>query len=471
MFIEFPYTNFHELNLDWILKMIKELNDKFDEAISAKIKFADPVQWDITKQYETLTLVINDNMAYLSMQPVPAGTPIDNTDYWQNVFDMSTLYDKIDDLEETLNEEIEELNEQLSEEIQTLDETTVKNNTTKKVLFLGDSYSTSNNRQLFHSFRNNVSIPSDNIVSEAVSGASFWDSSNSFLMQAQNFTGDKEGITDIIVVGGINDARLQFDDYSYAVPDVSSVTSAMDAFITYCHTNYPNAELHTAYIGGCLPSSTYYTTLHPAKSQEWAFWCWTIYARDHGFNVLETWNAIHTSKQNYSSDGLHPSNDIGLVELGRAIAHAYDKNSTTQNRPTAIANLTISGKTHGGNIGVFSRIKDNMAIMQIPDNYFQIENGEAISNADWSEIFTIDNINLFQIRPPVYITTSVALNGFTNASTPTIVPAEILIQDGKIYIKVFKIDNGSYLTFTAGSFATVTFYSIPNIIVPLWEVN
>ena len=26
----FPYTNFHDLNLDWIIQWIKELNDKFD---------------------------------------------------------------------------------------------------------------------------------------------------------------------------------------------------------------------------------------------------------------------------------------------------------------------------------------------------------------------------------------------------------------------------------------------------------
>ena len=30
LFEQFPYTNFHELNLDWILKKIKELNEKVD---------------------------------------------------------------------------------------------------------------------------------------------------------------------------------------------------------------------------------------------------------------------------------------------------------------------------------------------------------------------------------------------------------------------------------------------------------
>ena len=30
LFEQFPYANFHELNLDWILKKIKELDEKVD---------------------------------------------------------------------------------------------------------------------------------------------------------------------------------------------------------------------------------------------------------------------------------------------------------------------------------------------------------------------------------------------------------------------------------------------------------
>ena len=30
LFEQFPYSNFHELNLDWILQKIKELDEKVD---------------------------------------------------------------------------------------------------------------------------------------------------------------------------------------------------------------------------------------------------------------------------------------------------------------------------------------------------------------------------------------------------------------------------------------------------------
>lgn len=93
----FPYVNFHDLNLDWIIKTLKELNDKFDDAIASKITVADPLQWDITKQYEAYTIVMDDNNVYLSMKPVPYGTPITDTEYWQEVFNLSDVFASLKD--------------------------------------------------------------------------------------------------------------------------------------------------------------------------------------------------------------------------------------------------------------------------------------------------------------------------------------------------------------------------------------
>ena len=91
LFDQFPYTNFHELNLDWILKALKDIEHTLDQFVSINaLKYADPIQWNITKQYEKNTIVIepNSGTAYISVQPVPAGVNIDNTDYWTVVFDL-----------------------------------------------------------------------------------------------------------------------------------------------------------------------------------------------------------------------------------------------------------------------------------------------------------------------------------------------------------------------------------------------
>lgn len=91
VFDQFPYTNFHELNLDWILQALKEIEKTMDQFVSINaLKYADPIQWNITTQYEKNTIVIepNSGTAYISVQPVPAGVNIDNTDYWTVVFDL-----------------------------------------------------------------------------------------------------------------------------------------------------------------------------------------------------------------------------------------------------------------------------------------------------------------------------------------------------------------------------------------------
>lgn len=44
--------------------------------------FADPIAWDITQQYEPLTIVYYQGNSYTSKQAVPANIDISNTDYW-----------------------------------------------------------------------------------------------------------------------------------------------------------------------------------------------------------------------------------------------------------------------------------------------------------------------------------------------------------------------------------------------------
>lgn len=94
----FPYANFHELNLDWIIEQIKEnRKDLLDFVKLNTIKYADPLQWDITKQYEANTVVIDEDSgyAYLSTQPVPSGVALDREEYWIPVFNVFAIYEDI----------------------------------------------------------------------------------------------------------------------------------------------------------------------------------------------------------------------------------------------------------------------------------------------------------------------------------------------------------------------------------------
>lgn len=44
--------------------------------------FADPAEWDSTRTYEPLTIVLNEGNSYTSRQFVPVGVALTNTDYW-----------------------------------------------------------------------------------------------------------------------------------------------------------------------------------------------------------------------------------------------------------------------------------------------------------------------------------------------------------------------------------------------------
>ena len=89
-----PYTDFHDLNLDWIIEVLNEFNTKLTDFVSlATIKYADPLQWDITSQYETNTVVVDSNgNAYLSVRPVPSGVSLDRTEFWTKIGNFDELW-------------------------------------------------------------------------------------------------------------------------------------------------------------------------------------------------------------------------------------------------------------------------------------------------------------------------------------------------------------------------------------------
>jgi hypothetical protein len=89
-----PYTNFHDLNLDWIIEVLNEFNTKLTNFVSlATIKYADPIQWGITSQYEANTVVVDSNgNAYLSVQPVPSGVSLDRVEFWTKIGNFDELW-------------------------------------------------------------------------------------------------------------------------------------------------------------------------------------------------------------------------------------------------------------------------------------------------------------------------------------------------------------------------------------------
>lgn len=78
---KFPYSDTHELNLDWIISECKRLAEEMKsfEAINT-VEYVGT--WSISGSYKAWAVVNHNNYAYMSIKPVPAGIDITNQEYW-----------------------------------------------------------------------------------------------------------------------------------------------------------------------------------------------------------------------------------------------------------------------------------------------------------------------------------------------------------------------------------------------------
>lgn len=87
----YPRTDFHELNQDWMISMLFDMINQVENFVEMNsVKYADPIQWDITRQYEKNTIVVDaiTGTAYISSKPVPMGVALSRTEYWSVIFDL-----------------------------------------------------------------------------------------------------------------------------------------------------------------------------------------------------------------------------------------------------------------------------------------------------------------------------------------------------------------------------------------------
>ena len=126
---KYPYTDFHELNLDMILRMMQELHHDWDE-FRAVNEITNAGAWDITKQYQAWTIVSDNNAGYISLKPVPVGVAITNTEYWGLIADYDILITDLSNRISALENSMASVTADLAN----------KENKVTKILIVGDSY-------------------------------------------------------------------------------------------------------------------------------------------------------------------------------------------------------------------------------------------------------------------------------------------------------------------------------------------
>lgn len=104
-FFEFPHSRTYDSDLGWIIRQLLELTKDVE---NKTIKYADPIEWNITKQYEQNTVVLDGTVAYLSKQAVPSGIAVTDNDYWQPIFDIAPIVGDISSLRDQIAAAYEE---------------------------------------------------------------------------------------------------------------------------------------------------------------------------------------------------------------------------------------------------------------------------------------------------------------------------------------------------------------------------
>ena len=319
---KFPYTDFHELNLDMILEEIQKLHEDWDEfKVLNAITFMG--EWKITKQYPAWAIVNTDNgtQGYISIKPVPPGIQITNTDYWQSVVDYTAT---IADLQNRLI--IAEGN------ITTL-QSQVAGILANDSILISDSYGVvsvvgSNNwvdqlKTKLNSIYPNATVRTSRHGSRGFVPNNLVD--EGFLDSLKEFdsltAAEKAKVKRIVVCGGCNDANQTQAD----------IESSIDDFITYAKTNYPNAEVYIGMIGyESNPVNIYKKSLMAYKN-----------APAHGGIYLTgVDNALRLTM--LQGDGVHPTSD-GNNEISKAVINSLLTGSYSVKRAKSDLVWTPSG--------------------------------------------------------------------------------------------------------------------------------
>lgn len=104
---KWPYTNLHDLNLDWILNEVKTLRDQLEDysLYFPHISEYNDGIWTPDHNYQPNEIVIAGSDLYIAKAATPTGISINNTKYWLKVAsipsDVLELDDRVDVLEKT----------------------------------------------------------------------------------------------------------------------------------------------------------------------------------------------------------------------------------------------------------------------------------------------------------------------------------------------------------------------------------
>ena len=453
----YPYLDEHELNLDWLIAKMKELIKDFDEfKVVNNITFSGA--WDITKQYPAWTIVNDNNIGYVSIQPVPVGVVLTNTDYWIEVIDYSAqiagLQNRVIALENTVGDASSGLVKDMNDAQYALDI-----NSAKDVILIADSYGVdasaggySWTSQVYDNYNEGT------VYNSSIGGTGFASDvyiTDNFLSQLQGLSiPDPNRIKHIVILGGANDGNLL---------NMGSITEALlntriDAFMTYAKTNFPNAVVDLSFVGWNLNITVLssYNTCRDCYRNKCNMATNGSY---HGEGEV----ILHNNAMINSGDQIHPvqASSNKLAEFAMSIlnnGHYVDSYIQT---PTLTLDANVSNLA-----------RDDVRV--IYDNDKAMFNMLGSSSGLYSNIFFTTPISQSNNIYIAKVCDILGVPNITNTNTqycdvPVIVGVQgvgakkamcdILLYNGALYVRIYNIED------------YVATWTLANILVPPFSIT
>lgn len=323
--------------------------------------------WDSTKVYEPLTIVNYNGGSYTSKRTVTAGTLPTNTNYWA--------------LTGNYNGQIANLQTQLNNL-----ETEVENyHLPMRMVVITDSYGAGRESQTPFTtpLQTYLGLSNSNYFAFYEGAMGFYttghDGHNAATL-IQSKSGDitnHNTITHIIFALGINDISVS----------AANIISGIDSAVSYCRTEYPNAEIYIGYINNTNSNKDLGNYLRSIKAYN------TGAATNHVKYLAGIENIMHDNSL-FLSDLIHPTTAAGEV-IAEAIVN------TLLGKYNYIRNGSGSGTGSGDGASIVTSCSlltylNNDVITIKPD--FALTSNLTISDRNYHEIATFSN-NIFYGQP------------------------------------------------------------------------